>query len=328
MAEDESDQVLLAMPRGGFNDMLCQLELCVRAAERSGRLLVVDTRQSGLEDDLFEYFDLAPGQRIVALRDWSGTVATAHGRITATHGDTETVWQLPEGDLDLRYDEGQPQDAPILLHYAHGGGELGVAFLARLRLKPALVDRILGARRAIGGRYAAVHIRHTDYQTDFRTAFRLIARRMRGWRLLICSDSQIPIGYFAKTHGPEFDWTTTDTARSSDNSPLHYSGGTRVSERNAEMLTDLYLMATAARLVMVDTLNSKRSGFAVLAAHMRRRLDVASLDQGAEGVPALTLKARFPLWLGSLWSNPFRVWRLRKLGDRPSGPTILHPTPE
>jgi hypothetical protein len=320
--------VLLALPRGGFNDMLCQLEICARAAEATGRTLVVDTRQSGLEDDLFACFDPAPGQRMVRVADWAGTVTVRAGRVEVAQGGSTTVWQVPGDDPSLRHGQDQAADAPILLHYSAGGGELGIRFLHRLRLKPALAQRILAARRAVGGRYAAVHIRHTDYRTDFAGAFGLIARRMRGWRLLICSDSEAPIVHFAETHGDAFDWTTSDAVRSSDHRSLHYSGGERVAERNAEMLTDLYLMATAERLVMVDTLNSKRSGFAVLAAHMRRRLDVAALDRGTDGAGALELKARFPLWLRSLSGNPFRVWRLRKLGDRPGGRLVLHPTPE
>lgn len=326
------NRVLLAMPRGGFNDMLCQLESCARAAKASGRLLVVDTRQSGLGSgpgtDLFDSFDLAPGQRMMRVADWDGDVTVGPGRVEVIHEGVPSVWQVSPDDPALRHDRDQPQDAPVLLHYSAGGGELGVHFLARLRLKPALAARILAARRAIGGRYAAVHIRHTDYRTDFAAAFALVARRMRGRRLLICSDSTAPVEYFARVHGAGFDWTTSAAARSTDLRPLHLDDRGRGAARNAEMLTDLYLLASAERVVMVDTLNSKRSGFAVLAAHMRRRLDVAALDRGAEGDAALELKPRLPLWLQSLRGNPFRVWRLRHLADRSGWPLILHPTPE
>ena len=38
-----SEQVVLCRPEGGFNDILCQIELCWRYADAHERVLVVDT---------------------------------------------------------------------------------------------------------------------------------------------------------------------------------------------------------------------------------------------------------------------------------------------
>ncbi len=316
---------LLAMPRGGFNDTLCQLERCARHAAATGRRLIVDTRLSGMGADLFDYFDLGPDQAgmIVKASDWPGGVRIEGGRIALDLDGQRHEWILPAGDPSLPLDFTAASDAPVLLHHGAGGGGLGVFFLSRLRLKPALAETIATRLRAIGPGYVAVHIRHTDSRSDYVTAFARIVARNRGRRLLICSDSEAPIAHFRATWGNVVRWETTDSLRSADLTPLHERGPDGAAARNGEMLSDLYLLAAGSRMVMVDTLDGRRSGFALLAAHMCRRLEF----DGSAG--SLRLRPRLGPYLRAMArGNLFRVWRLRHLLDDPARPLILHPTVE
>ncbi|MEY3069700.1 MAG: hypothetical protein RLZZ456_1399 [Pseudomonadota bacterium] len=57
-----SERYLLCRPEGGFNDMLCQIELCWHYAEANGRTLIVDSAVTGFGDDFATYLRPADGQ--------------------------------------------------------------------------------------------------------------------------------------------------------------------------------------------------------------------------------------------------------------------------
>ena len=47
---------LLCRPRGGFNDTLSQIFLCMQYAKKTNRKLIIDTTRSGLHDNFSSYF--------------------------------------------------------------------------------------------------------------------------------------------------------------------------------------------------------------------------------------------------------------------------------
>jgi hypothetical protein len=53
----QTERYLLCRPHGGLNDTLCQIEKCWKYALKSDRVLIIDTRNSGLHADFSEYFE-------------------------------------------------------------------------------------------------------------------------------------------------------------------------------------------------------------------------------------------------------------------------------
>ena len=49
---------VLCRPRGGLNDMLCEIEKCRMYAQQHGRKLLIDTAFSGFKDHFWRYFEL------------------------------------------------------------------------------------------------------------------------------------------------------------------------------------------------------------------------------------------------------------------------------
>ncbi|KMW60131.1 hypothetical protein AIOL_000284 [Candidatus Rhodobacter oscarellae] len=321
MAVGAQEKMVLACPQGGFNDMLCQLERAWRYCRRFNRALVVETGASGLNDDLFRYFELRRSGPvpILAPSDLGWRIRLREGQIQGEAADATPLF-AQGAKLGDTFDMGADHADPVLLHATAGGGDLGVHFLEKLALRPEIKAQITSAIAPLGQDYLSIHIRNTDWQTDYVSAFRSIERLIEGRKVLVCSDDSRSLLYFQDTYGTRCSFATTSELGNLDGKPLHHGRSGDAYAANLRMLTDLYALASGARIVMVDTQNTKRSGFAVLAAHMLRRL------RPLDGDGAFDLGGRLASYRRALLrGRPMRVYRAREI--RP-GRHLCHPTYE
>ncbi len=322
--QNPNDNFVLARPLGGFNDMLCQLERVWRYCKAFDRVMVLDTRRSGMLDDLLRYYTLtdAKGVRVVPLAETGWNISSKDGQVNGADEDGsllfERSWREEQGfDLKTAHPD------RVLVHPTSGGGDLGIFFLERLTLRDEIKAHLRKAIEPLGQDYLSVHIRNTDWATDYETAFAAIDNKIRGRKVLVCSDDSRAVNYFRETYSEECDFRTTSELSNTDGTPLHYNENRDVWASNIAMLTDIYALAMGSQICMVDTYNGKRSGFALLAAHMLRRIN--SLDHPN----AFDLGPRIPAYFRALrHRRPLRVHRVRNVGRDGKSRYFCHPTYE
>ena len=68
--------------------------------------------------------------------------------------------------LTFDFNEDYPHE--LLVHQQHGRLPISVSIFMRLSLRPELTKELLARVASIGGPYLGVHVRHTDYRSDYR----------------------------------------------------------------------------------------------------------------------------------------------------------------
>ena len=278
---------------GGFNDTLCQIEKAWRYADRHDRTLLVDSRFSGLLDDFGRYFRLLDAdsrtqlsfdvERMRFIESLAIVPRCLHGRVNtyATTWDPsfknfsdKDTGELLTFDFDANYDE------DLLVHHQCWGGVDSIECLARLTLCDELRTEFTARLSSLGDDYVGVHVRNTDYRTDYRTFFASIHDDLIQKIVVVCSDD-----YTCREYGKRFFEKSTVVTLSdvpdTKGWPLHANTGLDRYHTNTNMLLDLLALAGAARLYFTDHDLGFPSGFSVLAQLLNaRRAVLAGLLRG------------------------------------------------
>jgi hypothetical protein len=196
---------LLCRPRGGINDTLCQIELCWKYAELYNRVLIVDTEYlvaTGISVPFSKLFKTLNYNENIIF-DVSTTLLnnldqlntfppSCKGRLnsykTKLNQNLRHVDNYTGAILSFNFNNDYRED--LLVHDQFGNGDKGINCLARLKLTNIFRGDLLSyLSPLIGKEHIAIHIRHSDYQTDYKRAFEEIYEKSINQRLLICSDS-------------------------------------------------------------------------------------------------------------------------------------------
>jgi len=195
---------LLCRPRGGFNDLLTQVELCWRYADLHNRILVIDTEYlvtTGISVRFSKLFETQKIHKNVflslsstlldKLNDLSTFPPTCAKRLNnyeVKPGATGRVDKKNGVPLTFNFNKHYSED--LLVHDQFGGGRLAINCLSRLKFtKQFNEDLLKQLSPLIGKNHIAIHIRHTDYQTNYIDVFKKIYPHSINQRLLLCTDS-------------------------------------------------------------------------------------------------------------------------------------------
>lgn len=284
------------IPHSGFNDILCQVGERWDYAREHDRTFVVNTRHSSLFDTLDAYFVslvdnaiLHPSENL--LRHLNSL--KAHPRCVTGAVDSRRLWVREpltyvdfETGADLTFDLKKRYREEVLVCQCLGGGANGIACLEKLRLRPEVAEEVLEKLDPLGSDYCAVHVRNTDYRTDYLSLFTSIFPDVAGKTLLVCSDDrecrEKAREFFSESHVV----TVTDIP-DTGKQPLHLMR-TNVREKNLAMLTDLFALSGAARLYFasVDRPGPDGrmiSGFSLLADQLRQNPHIRNSVLGLAG---------------------------------------------
>ncbi|MFC2970226.1 hypothetical protein [Acidimangrovimonas pyrenivorans] len=278
-----SEKFLLCRPRGGLNDALVQLEACRAYAAKHRRRLVVDMSRGGLKDDFHRYFKPLPhfGPELLP---WSKDVAAAldrlqyvvppevAGRLASYRTSfVDNRFRLDGGDLPVLFDFSRDHREDLLVYEQGGGGVAALNLLRHLAFSEEVASEILRRLERLGADYDAVHVRHSDYQTDYRRFLRRIAPALRGRRVLLCTDSRA-----VQAEAPELlrgcarIMTLFDVPETGGQS-LHSLARDNAFDANLDTLTDLLALASARRLYFTTVTKGVLSGFSILAEGLRQQ---------------------------------------------------------
>lgn len=276
---------LICRPRGGLNDTLCQIEKCWQYAERFHRELIIDTRDSGLMTNFFDFFvvkkssvkvrDNFTDEELKEVNQATCLPAFFQGdllkpKIVFLNPQKNYVDQLTQqsATFDFRIDHSQT----ILVHEQSGGGTLSFVCLERLCFSKKISQSIEKVLAQIPKHYQAIHVRNTDYQTDYLYFFKKLKKRVSKKNVLICSDDHEVINYAKNTFLLTNLFSITTTINPSKNQPLHlkryYANQSECEIATTNALIDLIGLGLADTLYIMNGNHGHPSGFSVLAAYL------------------------------------------------------------
>ncbi len=283
-----SERLLLCRPQGGFNDMLCQIERCCQYAEVTSRTVIVDTAyaHSDYFKDNFSRYFTSKQKRLVLSLEGQATDLDAmqvyptflQGRVTSykVHHDSKIdAFCDSTSGLALTFDFTRDHASPLLVHQQAGGGSLSQWTLLRLSLDRSLVDQLLARIHTMGGPWIGVHVRNTDYSTDYESLLQDL-KKGSAKRIFLATDSLQVKERFQS----EFKNTTVfsfSRRLSADAKPLHEMrdmDDADVLASNSDAILDLLMLALSARLfiqkVAPNPFGVTHSGFSKLARTLWR----------------------------------------------------------
>lgn len=295
---DSDRGYVLCRPRGGLNDNLVQIERCWRYADEHNRTLVLDTRErsSGILLPFDECFVPAsqpghaifsPGEALLELFEGlSAFPVELQGRIgtyTSSFNKEQNNYVDDLTGVRLSFDFDREYTESLLINEQSGGGDLsiGVDCLTRLQLSPKVryaVKQQLSKLPSSG--YAAVHVRHTDYRTNYERFFRRINRRLGVGPLLVCTDNAEVVER-ARHCFRRAEVMSLTALPKLNGMPLHdYAKKLDRDDRFVffvSAISDLLALAGASMLYLSETQGGRLSGYSRLAAALQK--DNSVLDQ-------------------------------------------------
>jgi hypothetical protein len=277
------EKFLLCRPQGGLNDMLCQVECCCSYAEHTGRTVIVDTnyRNSDHFRDSFDrYFAPRYSKLLLSIDDVAEPLeqlSVFPEFLARRLNDYRSFWSRElTCDCDeathqpLGFDFSRDYPHELLVHHSAGGGQNSLFALLRLTLRKALVDELSGRLARLGRPYTGVHVRHTDYQSDYRGLLSRLAQSTG--KVFLATDNRRVLDDFAVALGADRVVSFAALPLQYD-APLHQLRLTPSDtyRRNLDAILDLLLLALSDTLSTVELSNAghvKYSGFTMLARNL------------------------------------------------------------
>jgi hypothetical protein len=291
-------RVILCRPQGGLNDVLCQIERVCRYAEQFDRTVIVDTNQRStraIKDDFSRYF-VSTQQRVLLgltnVRFEPKNVGVVPHFLAGNFFDYDAYYDNDHENYAekntrqlITFDFTRDYAEPILIHHAcgriHGAS---VAALSRLRLQDSLCSELAKRLNLVGQNYDAVHIRNTDYKTNYPH----FLEQLKGQaaladceRLFVATDDIACLEYcrnfFRDIKIFSFSRLPQESGR-----PVHWLSETDDNyERNKDAILDLLMLALSRKFIFFEIndakYGTKYSGFSILARDLRNSKSI--LDQ-------------------------------------------------
>ena len=278
------EKFLLCRPIGGLNDTLCQIEKCWRYAEKFGRTLIIDTLNSGLLAEFSEFF--SPRNSLTKVhfslsekqlcfldsltcfphfaQEKLRTYFAVYSIDVKNYVDRDTS-ELLTFNFDKNYDE------LVLIHEQCGGGDLSFYLLNRIsiseNIRPIVLDRI----QHLDHDYLAIHVRNTDYRTQYKDLFRDVYPSVNNKSLLICSDDAEVISH-AKNFFTLSNVLTSSQTPQTGNKPLHlsttHSDDEQRKKATINSIIDLIALGRSTQLYFANVTAGHSSGFSRLAMYL------------------------------------------------------------
>lgn len=287
---------VLCVPHGGLNDVLCQISKCVEYAEQHRRTLIIDTKKSGLFrdfDDFFEFIDINTAVHTHTSAALYQQLNTSSCYPPQCQGQLNHYVTSYNRKLKCHAIIGQRRKTSFAFNrrYAHqclvhetcGGGLASMKLLPRLQLCEALAQRVRQQLAVLGEDYVAIHVRHTDYQTDYKKYFKTIRSQLENKRVLVCSDNSDVIEH-ARIFFQQADVITTSGPQLSGGQCLHvpanYSDEQQRHDAPHRAIIDLIALACAKTIHIPQIININPnihdgiSGFARLAKTLAQNKQV------------------------------------------------------
>lgn len=273
---------LLCRPQGGLNDMLCQIERCCRYAEKTRRIVVVDSDYAHspfFREAFAQYFVSRQPRLILDARPLMARLQSLPIFPTFLSGRLQdyrayanvpiNAWCDSESDLPLSFDFRADYPHPVLLHHQGGGGGDSLFALLRMTLSPGMQQLLVERLRAIGQDWHGVHVRHSDYRTSYGPFLESLAGKP-GLPIFLATDSAAVARDFHDRLGAGRVFSFA-TLPGDEAGPVHERAlsGEAATVRNQDAVADLLMLALSRELSILklqkNAYATQYSGYSRLA---------------------------------------------------------------
>jgi hypothetical protein len=298
-------RLILCRPESGLNDFLCEIERCCRYADHHKRLVLVDSASKNAKtfrDSFANYFVSTQQNLILNGEEYSGLLDSMNvyppalkGRVNNHEVALVRVAGAEEGQrrflaIDrqsrhpLTFNFAQSHSEQLLVHQQPMGGEISLAGLRRMRLHDRLVDGLIARLKRLGEPFLGIHIRHTDYQTDYSAVIEAIGDTPFK-QIFLATDNALVREEFRSRFGIKL--VTFSALPSMKGAPLHLGSPSDPKEHyriNSDAVLDLMTLAFASQLVIARTTSGNFSGYSLLAKNLRSNRDLLKRLVGREDI--------------------------------------------
>jgi hypothetical protein len=270
-------KLLLCRPHGGLNDILCQIEKCLKYALEHDRELYIDGSHSGFLDSFENYFLAPEGVHLKGI-DFLSPPFDVYPHCLSDDITTfkhkydiavRNFIHIPTNTL-LSFDFDKSYVEQILVHTACGGGTNSINVFEKFTLKENIRQHISKIIENLG-EYDAIHVRHSDYKTDYEKFFKEINDKL-GDKIILCTDSY-ECQLYAKSLWKEKLQIVTNIP-DTQGKILHYNRNLDRFQTNLDTLTDLFVLTCGKNLYTTNIDKGFISGFGGLANLLRERKDL------------------------------------------------------
>ena len=285
------NRFVLCRPQGGLNDILCQIEIVCRYAEKFDRTVVVDTNYHStrfIRDRFSRYFATIDSRLILDLLHVQSKLAHIHAVIPQNLANDWTGYDAyfdrelgyfveKKSRLPITFDFAKDYTEPLLIHHASGrlpGASLSA--LSRMRLQQELADVLTQRLNRIGSDYAGIHIRNTDYQTNYPTLISQLRSHpgISSCRNLFVATDDFRCLEFCRSAFPNINIFSFSNLPNEPGRPIHrLLAEDDPYERNKDAILDLLMLALADEYFFLEVKENRwgnrYSGFSVLALDLR-----------------------------------------------------------
>lgn len=263
-------------------------EYSSRYAESSNRHLIVDTKNNNaFGDELSNYFlsrqkrlSLSVSNKELELLD----SLTAHPNFLEGRVSTYSTTYIPESNKYADKKTGKLINTPLKINteyrqqlvIAHQNTIMPEShmFLLRVILAERIIETINQRLETIPQPYIGIHIRHTDYTSDYKNFFNSINLR-NDLPIFLATDNTEVRDHMQKKYGID---RVFSFSRLPDEPllPLHHSipADLTIEKRNSQAIADLFMLACSKIMIAAPITNgyngNKFSGYSKLAFAMFR----------------------------------------------------------
>jgi hypothetical protein len=178
-------KILICRPHGGFNDILVVINKCYKYAKTYDRNLYIDTNRSGFLDGFDKYFNVSENEAEKIFLNTSHLLSITN----VSKSDCEKLKIIANIPFDTQtvFDFSKDYNDQILVYEKDGGGDESIFVFEWLLLKEEVKKHIVNIIKPLG-EYDAVHVRNSDYKTDYKKFFTQINDKLDK-KIVLCTDS-------------------------------------------------------------------------------------------------------------------------------------------
>ncbi|MCJ2141765.1 hypothetical protein [Methylobacterium sp. E-066] len=278
-----SEKYILCRPDAGLNDMLTQIEIMHRYAELADRIVVVDAgyKHGFFFQDSFSKYFISKDARLALdvshikqpIDELTTFPAALFGRASSYKplwSDMLGNWVDTDSNVQLTFDMRRKYDEQLLIHHQCGGNQNALFALTKIIVADEIINSLAERIDAIGAPFSAIHIRNTDYKTDYKTAINALKESIF-FPVFIATDNSECRNYCVSVFGRnnvKFFSSLPD-----DGNPIHLNRSfAPLFRRNADSILDLLTIALSTKFYKIALDGSlhgmQYSGFSVLAENL------------------------------------------------------------
>ncbi|QFZ92693.2 hypothetical protein [Synechococcus elongatus] len=275
---NQPKKLVLCMPGGGLNDVLCITLLFYQYSLRNSRTLFIGSKYSSV-GSLKSLFSGWPqsikfiDEKYENLIENASTIFPPQAKKYIQQCGSDLGFdQSDQTPVHITFNTSKAYPDSLLVHVGRGGG-FGFDLLRHLQLKEPYRTSVIQTIQRLPHTYDSVQIRNTDIQTDWQILLEQLGRQSTSLPLLVCSDSDLVLQTFKDRLSKIRPVISLRSfCKDYQSTPLHYAKTKSQLQKNTEMFADLFSMAFSRKLYLAASAQGI-SGFPrlALALHLHQQ---------------------------------------------------------